>query len=63
MCGHEDVDLLILVTSSLTHFDRRLAIRETWGRMQDSVKIMFLLGNTAEPDDVLEDEINTEYER
>ena len=54
--------LVILVTSSLTHSDRRLAIRETWGRMQDSVKIMFLLGNTAEPDDVLEDEINTEYE-
>jgi len=62
VCGHEDVDLLILVTSSLTHSDRRLAIRETWGRMQDSVRIMFLLGNTAEHDEVLEDEINAEHE-
>ena len=62
MCGKEEVELLILVTSSLRHSDRRLAIRETWGRQQSNVKMIFLLGNTAAPDEVLEDEIKTENE-
>jgi len=62
ICGQEEVDLLILVTSSLTHSDRRLAIRETWGRQQDKVKMLFLLGNTATHDEALEDEIKTENE-
>jgi len=62
ICGSEDVDLLILVTSSLTHSDRRLAIRETWGRQQEKVRTLYLLGNTAVPDEALEEEINTENE-
>ena len=66
LCGKEDVDLLILVTSSLKHADRRLAIRETWGSQlalqKTNAKILFLLGNTLVRDDSLEHEIKTENE-
>jgi hypothetical protein len=67
VCGKEEVSLLILVTSSLTHSDRRLAIRETWRSQlalgQLNVKILFLLGNTAKVDDTLEEEVKTENEK
>jgi len=66
VCGKADVTMLILVTSSISHSDRRLAIRETWGSQQmldrSQVKILFLLGNTATPDEALEEDIETENE-
>ncbi|XP_019964803.1 N-acetyllactosaminide beta-1,3-N-acetylglucosaminyltransferase 2a [Paralichthys olivaceus] len=51
----EDTPFLLLVVKSLTpHFDRRQAIRETWGRAgvlaNRTVATVFLLGNTMSID-------------
>jgi len=42
----EPVELLIMVTSAVAHEDRRLAIRNTWGRQLTALrsKLIFLLG-------------------
>ncbi len=49
----EDVFLLIVVCSSIQHFEARQAIRDTWGNsFSTENKILFLLGT---PDDNIED--------
>lgn len=53
MC-QPDLFLLIAVKSLVPHFERRQAIRETWGRVgvlaRRSVATVFLLGNTSSED-------------
>ena len=43
-----DIDILILVSSAVSHFDRREAIRATWGSKANAAnhntKVLFLLG-------------------
>ncbi|XP_052093439.1 beta-1,3-galactosyltransferase 1-like isoform X1 [Mytilus californianus] len=45
-CNQRNVDLIIVVCSSLDHFKQRKAIRETWGNSaeNESVKLVFLVG-------------------
>jgi len=69
VCGdprESQVNLLVLVTSALTHADRRRAIRETWGdslRLDKvKVKVLFLLGTTEKKDVDLEQELTSENE-
>lgn len=53
LCDHEPF-LLLAVKSLVPHFDRRQAIRETWGRAgvlgNRTVATVFLLGNTVSED-------------
>ncbi|XP_069466352.1 UDP-GlcNAc:betaGal beta-1,3-N-acetylglucosaminyltransferase 7-like [Ambystoma mexicanum] len=48
---HGDVHLLIVVKSIIEQYDRREAIRKTWGREMDSegkkIRTLFLLGSTS----------------
>ena len=43
-----DIDILILVSSAVSHLDRREAIRATWGSKANvathNTKVLFLLG-------------------
>ena len=46
--GQDDVDILILVSSAISHSERREAIRDTWGSKEHlssyNTKVLFLLG-------------------
>lgn len=61
----KNIHLLILVKSSLNHFDRRKIIRQTWGfenRFSDvSTKTVFILGKSYNIE--LEKHIQTEHEQ
>ena len=52
VCDGRDIDLLILVSSSINHFAQREAIRRTWGSKlnlaQVNGQVMFLLGHGEE---------------
>ncbi|VDI08349.1 putative enzyme (brainiac), partial [Mytilus galloprovincialis] len=50
-------ELIILVKSYIGHFDQRRAIRSTWGKCHgENVRVVFLLGYSAEFDDQVRDE-------
>lgn len=53
-----DPVVLIAIKSAIPHFERRQAIRETWGREQDGILTIFLLGIGS--DEELQDRINEE---
>lgn len=40
----QDPVVLIVIKSAMSHFERRHAIRETWGREEDGILTVFLLG-------------------
>jgi len=62
---NENIHLLILVKSSLNHFDRRDIIRKTWGsenRFSDVyTRTVFIVGKSYDID--LEERINKEHEQ
>jgi len=62
---NENVHLLILVKSSLDHFDRRRIIRKTWGfenRFSDvPIRTVFVVGKSYNVD--LENRLNEEHEQ
>lgn len=64
-CNKNNIHLLILVKTSLDHFDRRRIIRQTWGfenRFSDvETRTMFLLGKSLDID--LQRRIEEEHER
>jgi hypothetical protein len=67
--NEEDVTLLIVVKSALKHFDRRNAIRKSWGfekRFSDVViRKVFILGNCVDRTDIndCQDLIDDEFNR
>ncbi|XP_052072444.1 beta-1,3-galactosyltransferase brn-like [Mytilus californianus] len=68
-----DIELIILVKSSVGHFDQREAIRSTWGKCHgENVLVVFLLGyftefveharyEYAEHKDIVQGSFNDEY--
>ncbi|XP_052072434.1 beta-1,3-galactosyltransferase brn-like [Mytilus californianus] len=68
-----DIELIILVKSSVGHFDQREAIRSTWGKCHgENVRVVFLLGYStefveharyeyAEYKDIVQGSFNDEY--
>lgn len=64
-CNHKNINLLVLVKSSLINFDRRKIIRQTWGlenRFSDvSTRTIFLLGKSYDID--LEKRIKKEHDQ
>ncbi|XP_018576170.1 beta-1,3-galactosyltransferase 5 [Anoplophora glabripennis] len=46
ICENTTPLLLILVHSAPKNFAKRIVIRETWGKSEENVKILFLLGTT-----------------
>ncbi|XP_076275527.1 beta-1,3-galactosyltransferase 1-like isoform X2 [Rhynchophorus ferrugineus] len=60
VCDSRDLFLLILVISATNDFDRRFNIRSTWGLYKRNVKMLFMLGMTA--DDQLQEVIEIESE-
>ena len=55
VCDGQDVYLLILVSSAVRNFERREAIRQTWGNTEeleqyDNSKLVFLLGASGDPE-------------
>lgn len=56
----ESLRLLILITSAPTHYDARLAIRQTWGSFatRRDISIGFILGSTQNPE--LDDKLAAE---
>jgi hypothetical protein len=67
--NEEDVTLLIVVKSALKHFDRRNAIRKSWGfekRFSDVIiRRIFILGNCVDRTDIndCQDLIDDEFNR
>lgn len=61
----EQVEVLVLVASGLGHWERRRAVRETWGRRQQGVRLLFLLGSQREDmvEEGIEQEIGEEWEQ
>ena len=58
-----EVDLLILVSSAVSHLDQRDAIRGTWGSKENlrkhKTKILFLLGQGNDQQALILDESQT----
>ncbi|XP_044766999.1 beta-1,3-galactosyltransferase 5-like [Coccinella septempunctata] len=48
VCGKHQPFLLILVHSAVGNFEKRRAIRETWGRGSNEAKVVFLLGSSVD---------------
>ena len=59
-CSSSEVDLLVLVSSSVDHFNQREAIRWTWASEdsleQFNVRVIFLLGQGNEQQSLVADE-------
>ena len=55
---NEFVDILIMVTSAVSHVDRRNAIRQTWGRHLPKLrsKLIFLLGQGRDQQSKIQEE-------
>lgn len=53
------VQTLVVVCSAIENFERRQAIRKTWGRNQNSDKIVFLLGRSLNT--TLEEKVGEEF--
>lgn len=58
VCNESKPLLLVVVHSSPKNFAKRRTIRETWGRNEENVKILFMLGtvNSSDLQKTLEDE-------
>lgn len=62
VCNDTDqIDLLIFVQSAPKNFERRNAIRETWGQTKDGIKLFFMLGGVD--NQTLQDQIDKEYRK
>ncbi|XP_056613291.1 UDP-GlcNAc:betaGal beta-1,3-N-acetylglucosaminyltransferase 7-like isoform X1 [Triplophysa dalaica] len=61
-----DVDLLMVIKSVITQYDRREVIRQTWGKEQTiggkNIKILFLLGTSSKEGETANHQKLLEYE-
>lgn len=58
VCDDATPLLLILIHSAPTNHAKRRVIRETWGKSEENVKLLFLMGTTDDPD--TEDQLRKE---
>ncbi|KAF7282223.1 hypothetical protein GWI33_003023 [Rhynchophorus ferrugineus] len=58
VCDEDNVLLLVLVSSAPAHSNERNAIRQTWARPDQEVKVLFLLGDVV--DETLQNRIAEE---
>lgn len=58
VCNNTEPLLLILIHSAPKNFARRNVIRETWGKSEEDIKILFLMGIPDDPD--IEDQVRKE---
>ncbi|XP_073707053.1 N-acetyllactosaminide beta-1,3-N-acetylglucosaminyltransferase 2-like [Garra rufa] len=61
--GDDQIFLLFAIKSIPRHFERRQAIRETWGRERHQVRTVFLLGRSSEDDPSLDKLVSYEAQQ